>query len=102
MSRQETLEEQQEFDSELVVSPRLGVEQREATEKFEEPPESSLRAITQRQHVQQRAQQGVPIPRGPDGCDVNAWQDRRLLQGSSYLLPRQSGLGKQPVVLPVP
>ena len=33
MSRQEGLEEQQNIDSELDVSPRIGVEQREATEK---------------------------------------------------------------------
>ena len=59
VSRQEGLEEQQDFDSELDVSPRIGVEQKEAIRKFEELSEHPPRAVTQRQHARQRAQQGV-------------------------------------------
>ena len=53
VSRQEGLEEQQDFDSELDVSPCIGVEQKEATRRFEELPEPPPRAVTQRQHVRQ-------------------------------------------------
>ena len=62
VSRQEGIEEQQDYDSELDVSPHIGVEQKEATREFEELSEQPPRAVTQKQHLRQRAQQGVPIP----------------------------------------
>ena len=102
MSRQEGLEEQQVFDSELDVSPRIGVEQKEAIREFEELSEHPPRAVTQRQHLRQRAQQGVPIPEESYGREDEASQDRRLSQEPLYVMPRQSALVKQPAVLPVP
>ena len=101
MSRQEGLEEQQDFECELDVSPRIGVEE-EATRRFEELPEPPPRAVTQREHVRQRAQQGVPIPEESYGREDEALQDRRLPQDPLYVMPRQSALVKQPAVLPVP
>jgi len=79
VSRQERQEEQQDFDSELDVSPRIGVEE-EATRRFEELPEPPPRAVTQREHVRQRAQQGVPIPRESCGRDGDTCQDRRFFR----------------------
>ena len=102
MSRQEALEEQQDFDSELDVSPRIGVEQKEAIRKFEELSEHPPRAVTQRQHLRQRAQQGVPIPEESHGREDEASQDRRLSQEPLYVMPRQSVLVKQSAVSPVP
>ena len=62
VSRQEREDEQQDFDSEFGVSPRIGLEE-EATRRFKELPELPPRAVTHRDHVRQRAQQGIPIPR---------------------------------------
>ena len=101
VSRQERPEEQQDFDSELDVSPRIGVEE-EATRRFEELPEPPPRAVTQREHVRQRAQQGVPIPRESFVWDGDTWQDRRFSQEPLYVMPRQTALVKQPSALPAP
>ena len=102
MSRLEGPEEQQAYDSELDVSPRIGVEQKEVIRKFEELPEHPPRAVTQRQHLRQRAQPGVPIPEESYGREDEALQVRRLPQEPLYVMPRQSVLVRQPAVLPVP
>ena len=58
--------------------------------------------MTQREHVRQRAQQGVPIPRESFVWDGDTWQDRRVSQEPLYVMPRQTALVEQPSVLPAP